>query len=232
MRERGDMHCFHEPFMYDYYVHRNVRSMPYFELKEDHPVAYADIRQMLIDSAANQPVFFKDMAYYVVPQIFSDSEFLERLMHVFLVRDLKAAIVSYFKLDSEVSCEEIGVEAQCKLFDKLREGGLPTLILRAESIRKNADKTLAPFHTHVGLKPVMQRQQWQHTVVDDWQQVKGWHANVIASSSLKPLDRNSEVEEQNQSQQAFELACNEAPHLNNYYDHHLPYYEQLLKHAV
>ncbi|MEZ5772185.1 MAG: hypothetical protein R3D61_11380 [Defluviimonas denitrificans] len=25
MRERGDLDCLHEPFMYDYYVHRQVR---------------------------------------------------------------------------------------------------------------------------------------------------------------------------------------------------------------
>ena len=39
MRERGDLTCFHEPFMYDYYVHRQVRVMPHFDVMPDHPHA-------------------------------------------------------------------------------------------------------------------------------------------------------------------------------------------------
>ena len=33
MRERGDLDCAHEPFMYDYYVHRKRRVMPHFDVQ-------------------------------------------------------------------------------------------------------------------------------------------------------------------------------------------------------
>ena len=59
MRERGDLDCAHEPFMYDYYVHRKVRQMPFFETEKDHPVRYEDIRDMLLRRAETKPVFIK-----------------------------------------------------------------------------------------------------------------------------------------------------------------------------
>ncbi len=37
MRERGDLDCAHEPFIYDYYVHRKIRVMPHFDVQEGHP---------------------------------------------------------------------------------------------------------------------------------------------------------------------------------------------------
>ena len=37
MRSRGDLDCLHEPFMYDYYVHRAKRVMPHFDAEAEHP---------------------------------------------------------------------------------------------------------------------------------------------------------------------------------------------------
>jgi hypothetical protein len=108
MRERGDLNCAHEPFMYDYYVNRS-NAMPHFDVDPDHPQTYADIRDMLIERAQAGPVFFKDMSYYVVPHILDDDLFRPHLKNVFLVRRPKAAIVSYHKLDPKVSSDEIGI---------------------------------------------------------------------------------------------------------------------------
>ena len=35
MRERGDCQCFHEPFMYYYYVHCGERQFPHFDVDPD-----------------------------------------------------------------------------------------------------------------------------------------------------------------------------------------------------
>ena len=40
MRERGDLACFHEPFMGDHYVHRAVRTMPLYDVDPSQPAAY------------------------------------------------------------------------------------------------------------------------------------------------------------------------------------------------
>ena len=108
MPERGDLDCAHEPFMYDYYVHRGIRVMPHFDIRPDHPVSYATIRDHLIARSERGPVFFKDMSYYVMPHILDDAIFAERLVNTFLIRDPVASITSYHKLDPEVTLDEIG----------------------------------------------------------------------------------------------------------------------------
>lgn len=122
MRERGDLDCLHEPFMYDYYVHRQVRRMPHFDVQKDHPTSYGAIRDMILERAEKGPVFFKDMSYYVMPHLLDDRDFAGRLTNVFLVRDPIASIPSYHKLDPDLTLEEIGLEAQAVHFDALEAG--------------------------------------------------------------------------------------------------------------
>ena len=62
MRERGDLWCAHEPFMYDYYVNRQVARMPHFDVQPDHPVTYEAIRDMLLAEAEKGPVFLPIVA--------------------------------------------------------------------------------------------------------------------------------------------------------------------------
>ena len=57
MRERGDVTVFHEPFMYHYYLERADRVFPEFEPAPGHPTTYDDTRAMILEAAANQPVF-------------------------------------------------------------------------------------------------------------------------------------------------------------------------------
>ena len=111
MRERGDLTCFHEPYMYYYYVERAVRVMPLFDVDPEKPKTYEAIRDMLLEAGEAGPVFFKDMSYYVLPRLLEDRAFAERLTHTFLIRDPVKAILSYYKLDPDLTLEEIGLEA-------------------------------------------------------------------------------------------------------------------------
>lgn len=110
MRERGDLHCFHEPFMYDYYIHRKVRPMPMFEPDAARPVNYDSIKQLLLNTANQKPIFFKDRSYYVVSQLDRDPNFSSRIKNIFLIRDPRLSIPSYLKLDNQLTLEEVGIE--------------------------------------------------------------------------------------------------------------------------
>jgi hypothetical protein len=98
MRECGDLDCHHEPFMYDYYLYRQVRQMPHFGAEADRPTSYDDVRAMLLERSARGPVFIKDMSYYIMPRIMNDAALSDRLVNCFLIRDPVASITSYFKL--------------------------------------------------------------------------------------------------------------------------------------
>ena len=61
MRERGDLECLHEPFMYFYYVERRVREMPHFDVDPAQPTTYESIREHLLEKTERQAVFIKDI---------------------------------------------------------------------------------------------------------------------------------------------------------------------------
>ncbi|MCB1882937.1 MAG: hypothetical protein KDG89_02900 [Geminicoccaceae bacterium] len=224
MRARGDMDCLHEPFMYDYYVHRKCRVMPHFEVQEGHPVAYEAIRDSILGRAEARPVFFKDMSYYVVPRIVEDEAFSCRIGNCFLIRDPQAAIASYFKLDPDVTCEEIGIEAQWRHFDALRATtGKAPLVLRSEDVRRDPRGTIGALWAAFGLDFVPGAFEWDGGTPADWAQVEGWHGDVAASRSIRPL---TEADLLAQARDFRDLA-ERHPNMRRYLDHHRPFHERL-----
>ena len=225
MRERGDLDCLHEPFMYDYYINRSTRQMPHFDAMDEHPKDYAAIRAMILAKAEERPVFFKDMSYYVMPQIAADEAFFGRITHSFLVRDPRAAILSYAKLDPEMLLEEIGIEAQWHHAEavKARTGRMP-VIVRSESVREDPATQMERYWKAVGLSSKPEALHWNSPVPADWQQVQGWHGEAMASNTIRPMtaDDSSRVKAE------FEALAGSAPHFQRYLDHHLPYYDRLL----
>ena len=225
MRERGDFKCFHEPFMYDYYVHRKVEHMPLFDIDPNAPVCYEDIKAMLLKRAQHTPVFIKDMSYYIIPQLFSDPAFARRLTHTFLIRNPMHSIVSYFKLDNNVTLEQIGLEAQYRhvqwLQDKL---AIDPVVLVAEEIRENVEGVITHYWQQLGLDARHQAFGWNvGTTPKDWQQVSGWHSNVTDSMSI----RKTSLENNLKREQEFHRLAASYPRLKQLLDHHLPFYEKL-----
>jgi len=204
MRERGDLNCFHEPFLYDYYVARKKRVMPHFNAEPGRPVSYDQVRDTLMAAAEQKPVFVKDMSYYVIPHILDDDEFSARLTNTFLIRDPLASIVSYFKLDPEISCEEIGLEAQAKHCLALHESGQNTVVIQAEDVRTNTRSVVNAYWQAIGLSPAEHAFNWQGDGPQDWKQVKG----------------------------AFNALAKQHPKLQTLLDHHLPFYEMLKSRAL
>lgn len=223
MRARGDCACFHEPFMYDYYVGRSVREMPHFEPDPERPTHYRDIRASLVEAAVEQTVFFKDMSYYVVPQIFDDREFNARLRNVFLIRDPRRSIVSYFKLDPHVTRAEIGFDSQWRHVEWLEEStGQSPLILEAEFVRRDPESAMNRLWNAVGLAPMKEALHWKpETVPEGWEEVAGWHEDILHSGGIRAAVDEPDPDE------VFESVAKAAPHLEEYLDHHRPYYERL-----
>ncbi|UXX82544.1 sulfotransferase-like domain-containing protein [Roseovarius pelagicus] len=229
MRERADLTCFHEPFMYDYYINRKVRRMPHFEAEKNHPITYEDVRDMILEKAQSGPVFFKDMSYYVMPHVLEDKAFCDRLTNCFLIRDPIASIPSYFKLDAEVTCDEIGLEAQSRHYDGLcaLSDEVP-VVIRAEDIRADTSKAIGALWKQIGLPAADHAFEWQDEKPADWKQVAGWHGDVSASKGIRPITPE-EVAEQ---KVAFETMCSAHPNMRVYLDHHMPYYKALGAHAL
>ncbi|MEZ5774700.1 MAG: hypothetical protein R3D33_08375 [Hyphomicrobiaceae bacterium] len=223
MRERGDLACEHEPFMYDYYVHRQVKRMPHFDVEPGRPLSFADIVAHLIDEAESGPVFFKDMAYYVVPQIFARPDLARRFTGIFLIRDPRRSIVSYAKLDPEFSSEEVGLEAEWRLADwVMAETGTRPLVVEAEAIAADPKATIGRLWQRLGLAYEEKAFDWQPAnVPKDWQQVAAWHGDASSSTGIRRSAGEGDPEA------AFSEAAAARPELRQFLAHHQPFYERL-----
>ncbi len=212
MRERGDFDCLHEPFMYDYYVHRQVREVPGFDIQPDHPRDYEAIRDMILRRAETGPVFFKDMSYYVMPRILGDAAFLDRLHNMFIIRRPRASILSYYRLDPDVTEEEIGIAAQLRHVEGLRAQGRAVSVVRAEDLRADPRGMMRALWTAVGLGYSERAFDWQRAEMpEDWEQVQDWHGSVMGSTGIRPPDPDAEAREA----QAFGEAAARDPRLHD-----------------
>ncbi len=230
MRERGDLECFHEPFMYDYYVNRSVRQMPHFSAEQQRPASLAAIRAMLVAASRERPVFFKDMSYYVVDALDADRAFFAALTDVFLIRDPRRSILSYFKLDPDFTDEEAGLEAQWRHFRWLKAAkGKAPPVIEAEAIAADPQGVMGRLWALIGLKSAPHAFTWQReTVPEDWGQVAGWHGAASSSGGIRPPAPESEPE----IAARFAATAARHPRLRAILDHHRPYYERLKAQAM
>ncbi len=229
MRERGDLRCFHEPFMYYYYVHLQTRNFPHHEIDPTQPTSFRDIWEMLFDAAESGPVFFKDMAYYVCPEILAHDDLARIVRHAFLIRDPRRSIVSYHKLDPDLLLAEVGLEAQWTLADWIeRSTGTRPPVIEAEAIQREPQSVMRAFWSRLGLEDRPDALRWDdNRPPDDWQQVSGWHEGVSASTGIKPPD-----DDDAKSDAQFAAAAATAPRLRDMLAHHLPFHRRLQGWAV
>lgn len=228
MRSRGDLDCLHEPFMYDYYISRSTRQMPHFDAKDDHPRSYEAIRDMILARAETGPVFFKDMSYYVMPHILADDAFFTRVTHSFLIRDPRASILSYAKLDPEMLLDEIGLEAQWRHADAvMTRTARPPVVVKSEAVQADPHGQMQRYWAAVELASRPEALHWDGAVPADWQQVQGWHGDVMASSTIRPIT----PEQQARTGSDFAQLVAREPRFADYLAHHQPFYERLLHYA-
>ena len=203
--------------------------MPHFDVEPGRPRSYEDIREHILMLGYDGPVFVKDMSYYVVPRILDDREFCERITSCFLIRDPLAAILSYHKLDPDLTREEIGIEAQWRHFDGLRQmtGAAPAIVV-SEDVRADAKGVVGRLWRAVGLPPNDAAFDWQDETPDDWQQVSAWHGDVTSSGSIQPMDENEIA----RKAEEFERRAAEQPRLRELLDWHEPFYQRLKAHRL
>lgn len=227
MRARGDVKCFHEPFMYHYYLGEGRGRFPHFEPKEEHPRDYAAIKAMLFEAADAQPTFFKDMSYYVMPDALSDDDLLDHVTNVFLVRDPRRSIASYYKLDPEMSHAEIGLEAQYLHAAHIaeRKGAWP-LVLEAERVQAAPQTSADALFAAGGLPPAPHALDLKGVTPKEWEGVENWHREAMSNDRIRAPETLPDADE------VFEAAARQAPHLRSMLDHHWPFYEKLRARAL
>jgi hypothetical protein len=218
MRARGDLQVFHEPFMYHHYLTQTDRPFPDFEPEPDHPRTYADIRAMILDAARAQPVFFKDMAYYILKELPEDDAFRDAMSHAFLLRDPAEAILSYHKRDPDFACSELGIDAQYHLYQALCERGHDPVVITADQLRLAPETTLRRYWDHVGLPFLAHAFEWDSEVPKGWESVVSWHSDVLSRGAIQAHDTTRDLQG--------ELAAL-GERFVGYDRHHRPFYDKM-----
>lgn len=220
MLERGDLRTFHEPFIYLYYLHRGKKRLEHFEPDSAHPTSYEDTKQMLLDAARSGPVFVKDMCYYVSEHILADETFLRRIRHTYLIRHPRESIASYFRLDPELTCEEVGLEAQYRQFEATaRLIGTPPLVIDAADLVADTERVVRAYCSALGLPFLPHALTWSAELPQSWRFVAGWHRDLGGSVGIDRTRRES-------------IDVEASPRLKSLYVHHLPFYRKLRRHRL
>ena len=221
MLERGDMATLHEPFLYLYYVHEGRKRLPHLEVDPRRPASYEAVRSMILEAARIRPVFVKDMCYYVQDRIRDDVDFIRRMTSTFLVRDPAHTIPSYFRLDPGVTLEEIGCEAQYRHFERVGEiTGRTPIVIDAADLAEDPAGALRAYCRALEVPFLPHALEWDEGLPAAWREVGGWHADLAGSRGIaKPRSPSGP-------------GLDVAPHLRDYYDHHLPFYRKMRAHRL
>ena len=238
MLERGDMATLHEPFLYLYYVHDGRKRLPHLDFDPRRPASYEDIRAMILETAHARPVFVKDMCYYVQDRIHGDVDFIRHMTSTFLIRDPERTIPSYFRIDPGVTLEEIGCEAQYRHFERVREiTGETPIVIDAADLAEDPAGTLRAYCRALELPFIPHALEWEEGLPAAWQDVSGWHTDLAGSRGIIAEPRRPAAGSGGRGPNAragpeTDPGLEAAPHLREYYEHHLPFYRKMRAHRL
>ena len=238
MLERGDMATLHEPFLYLYYVHEGRKRLPHLEVDPRRPTSYEAIRSMILEAARIRPVFVKDMCYYVHDRIRDDVDFIRRMTGTFLIRDPARAIPSYFRLDPGVTLEEIGCEAQYRVFERVGEiTGRTPIVIDAADLAEDPAGALRAYCRALEVPFLPHALEWNEGLPAAWRDVGGWHADLAGSRGLvaepgRPGAGAGGPRPDPVPGPGAGPGPDAAPHLRDYYEHHLPFYRKMRAHRL
>ena len=216
MLQRGDLDTLHEPFIYLYYLGEARKSLYFFDPDPQHPTDYQGIRDMILQRTCDRPVFVKDMCYYVTDHFPADQLMLAQAIHTYLIRTPERSVPSYYRLDPDVTREELGLEAVYRHYQIVADYlGTAPLLIDAEDLTRDPVGTLRAYCQALGLEFLEHSLHWDNSAVpDEWMHVAGWHQDLAKSSGLgKPA-------------QASQPADN-SPELQAEIDYQMPFYEKL-----
>ncbi|MFF5228373.1 hypothetical protein [Dactylosporangium sp. NPDC000521] len=213
MLERDDLRAVHEPFCN---IANDGRT-----LVEDRPVdSYDELMDALLDLSATSTVFFKDTTDCRYDALFAREDFLKGARHAFLLRDPREIIPSYAAIRPEMAPHEVGVEYLHRIHQAVLDAGGEPIVIDSEDLVDRPEATVRAYCAAVGLPFREDVLQWQPGERPEWRQSARWHTDVSESSTVRRTERS------------YERTTETDPLLRRYYEHHLPFYEQLLHRRI
>jgi hypothetical protein len=214
MTERGDHAVLHEPFS-------ELAAGQPVRVGGEQVTAPAELLAAMRRLATTTPVFFKDTTEYRHGLLFDELPLSTQVTHTFIIREPSDAIASHYAVNPAVTRDEIGYEHLHEIFERVwHDTGEVPVVVDADALVTAPRAIVGAYCERLGIPLIDRTLSWAPEDRPEWSRTKQWHQDAANSSGFRPTAR------------AYDVTCDNDPTLAGYLDHHLPFYEALLRHAI
>ncbi len=134
----------------------------------------------------------KHMAHHLLPEIGHD--WLEHLVHAFLIRDPREMLLSLSKVVPNPTPEATGLPQQVRIFEWMREkSGRTPPVIDARDVLENPRGVLSLLCDRLGVPFLEEMLSWpEGRRATDGIWAKYWYASVEKSTSFQPYSERAE----------------------------------------
>ena len=192
---RSDTFVIDEPFYAHYLSVTNVNHPGRDEIVQSGETDQSVVSKGLISDIDDScSIYFqKHMTHHMIPSV--DRDWMKDVVNCFLIRNPKDMILSYTKVNSNLSMHLLGLEEQYELFEyvtKINGRALP--VVDSKDILIDPRKTLSLLCEKVGVIFSEEMLSWSKGVRDtDGVWAKYWYDNVINSTGFNTYTEKNEV---------------------------------------
>lgn len=183
---RSDTFVIDEPFYAHYLSVTNVDHPGRDEIVQSGETDQSVVSKGLISDIDDScSIYFqKHMTHHMIPSV--GREWMKDVVNCFLIRDPKDMILSYTKVNSNLSMHLLGLEEQYELFEYVTKinGRAPTVV-DSKDILLDPRETLRLLCEKIGVVFSEEMLSWSKGVRDtDGIWAKYWYDNVINSTGF------------------------------------------------
>ena len=192
---RSDTFVIDEPFYAHYLSVTNVDHPGRDEIIQNGETDQSVVSKELISDIDDScSIYFqKHMTHHMIPSV--GREWMKDVVNCFLIRDPKDMILSYTKVNSNLSMHLLGLEEQYELFEYVTKinGRAPTVV-DSKDILLDPRETLRLLCEKLGVVFSEEMLSWSKGVRDtDGIWAKYWYDNVINSTGFNTYTEKNEV---------------------------------------
>ena len=183
---RSDTFVIDEPFYAHYLSVTNVDHPGRDEIIQSGETDQSVVSKGLISDVDDScSIYFqKHMTHHMIPSV--DREWMKEVINCFLIRNPKDMILSYTKVNSNLSMHLLGLEEQYELFEYVTKiNGRAPPVVDSKDILIDPRKTLSLLCEKVGVIFSEEMLSWSKGVRNtDGIWAKYWYKNVINSTGF------------------------------------------------
>ena len=142
------------------------------------------VQNLILGDHASEVVLFKQMTHHL---IHLQEDFLLQTQNILLIRDPRRIIASYAKVIPNPTIEDVGIEKQYHLFQKLQANNQVAAVVDAQQLLMNPSGVLQKLCKALDIPFDNNMLSWEAGArPEDGVWAKYWYANVHQSTGFQP----------------------------------------------